>query len=58
MANDVTIDPRYSKYTNKEIEAILDDAKATTLATEESVRSIVRNYLADAEPAPEPEAVG
>lgn len=58
MANDVTIDPRYSKYTNKEIEAILDDAKATTLATEESVRSIVRNYLADAEPAPEPEAGG
>lgn len=58
MANDVTIDPRYSKYTNKEIEAILDDVKATTLATEEGVRSIVRNYLADAEPALEPEAGG
>jgi hypothetical protein len=44
MANDVTIDPRYSKYTNKEIEAILDDVKATTLATEEGVRGIVRNW--------------
>lgn len=58
MANDVIIDPRYSKYTNKEIEAILDDVKATTLATEEGVRGIVRNYLADAEPAPGPEAGG
>ena len=55
MANDVTIDPRYSKYTNKEIEAILDDVKATTPATEESVRSIVRNWLATPEPESEQE---
>jgi len=58
MANDVTIDPRYSKYTNKEIEAILDDVKATTLATEEGVRGIVRNYLADKETEAENEAGG
>ena len=51
MANDVTIDPRYSKYSNEEIESILDDVKATTLAEEEAVRGIVKNYT----PEPEPE---
>ena len=49
--NTTTVDPRYLKYNTKEVEQILDDAKNTTLATEEGVRNIVRNYS----PAPEPE---
>ena len=58
MANDVTIDPRYSKYTNQKIEELLDKVENTTPATEESVRSIVRNWLATPEPESEQEAGG
>lgn len=57
MANDVTIDPRYSKYTNQKIEELLDKVdKELVPAEEESVRNIVRNYLTDANSAPEPNA--
>ena len=55
MANDVTIDPRYSKYTNQKIEELLDKVENTTLAAEESIRSIVRNWLATPEPESEQE---
>lgn len=50
MANEVNIDPRYSKYSNKQIEELLDRVKNP--ASEEDVRNIVRNYT---EPEPEPE---
>ena len=53
MADNVTIDPRYSKYTNKQIEEILDDVVNTTLATEEGVRNIVKNWTPDIDPEPE-----
>jgi hypothetical protein len=96
MADNVTIDPRYSKYTNKEIERVLDSvatiddaptegsdnpvksgAVASALAgyptkdeitellegkqdvmeeaSEEDVRSIVKDWTPDADPEPEPE---
>lgn len=51
MANEVNIDPRYSKYDNKQIEALLD--KVNNPASEEDVRNIVRNYV---EPEPESES--
>lgn len=37
MANDVTIDPRYSKYTNREIEEILESVE--TIDTEPTADS-------------------
>ena len=55
MANEVTVDPRYLKYNKAEVEETLDSVKNTTLATEEGVRSIVRDWEKD-EPEPEPEA--
>ncbi len=51
--NNVTVDPRYLKYNKDEVEEILDEVKDTTLATEEGVRNIVKNYTPDAEPEPE-----
>lgn len=55
MADNVTVDPRYLKYNKAEVEQILDDVVNTTLATEEGVRNIVKNYNPDPEPEPEPE---
>ena len=55
--NNVTIDPRYLKYDKSEVEALLDKVdKELVPAEEESVRNIVRNYLTDANSAPEPNA--
>ena len=41
------INPRYSKYNNKEIEAILDSVAGIGLASEEDVRAIVTGYRKD-----------
>lgn len=38
------IDPRYLSYNKDEVQTLLDKVKAETVATEESVRSIVTNY--------------
>ena len=53
MADNVTVDPRYLKYDKAEVEKILDDVVNTTLATEEGVRNIVKNYEPEVEPEPE-----
>ena len=59
MANEVTVDPRYLKYNKAEVEELLDRVKSTTLATEEGVRSIVRDWEKDeSEPEPEVESEG
>lgn len=48
MANDTaTIDPRYLTYNKDEVQALLDKVNAETVATEESVRSIVTDYVND-----------
>ena len=53
MANEVNVDPRYLKYDKNEVEEILDDVVNTTLATEEGVRNIVKNYEPEVEPEPD-----
>jgi hypothetical protein len=53
MEDNVKVDPRYLKYDKAEVEKILDDVVNTTLATEEGVRNIVKNYEPEVEPEPE-----
>ena len=47
MANNTTINPRYLTYDKDDVQTLLDKVKAETVATEESVRSIVTNYSND-----------
>ena len=57
MGNNVTIESRYLKYNKAEVEALLDKVDNAGAATEESVRSIVKDWGRSTEPesAPEPE---
>ena len=47
MENSTTINPRYLTYTKDEVQTLLDKVNAETVATEESVRSIVTDYEND-----------
>lgn len=47
MANNTTVNPRYLTYTKDEVQTLLDKVNDETVATEESVRSIVTNYSND-----------
>lgn len=47
MANNTTVNPRYLTYNKDEVQTLLDKVAAETVATEESVRSIVTNYSND-----------
>ena len=47
MANNTTINPRYLTYNKDEVQTLLDKVNAETVATEESVRSIVTDYSND-----------
>ena len=47
--NRTDIDPRYLTYDKNEVQALLDKMNAETVATEESVRNIVTNYINEEE---------
>jgi hypothetical protein len=45
MADVVTVDPRYLKYDKDDVERLLDKVNNTEVATDESVRSIVKKWM-------------
>lgn len=47
--NRTDVDPRYLTYDKNEVQALLDKMNAETVATEESVRNIVTNYVNEEE---------
>ena len=47
--NRTEIDPRYLSYNKDQVQALLDKVNAETVATEESVRNIVTNYVNEEE---------
>ena len=52
MANDVEINPRYLKYDKADVERLLGEVENMKPSSEESVRSIVKDWMQDAESEP------